>query len=164
MRPPWTVPRVLKGRSSAFLPVAVDDLPRRNRFTCPSIIVFTVGGVPSRGDDPMVPVELLQIDLGVSTIPHIVFDAIHLVLLLIVGYFAIQAFGSDASKLGTGFSLFVLAEISYIGYHVGISTFLLSHTISEVLVLLAFVLVFLGVREGERIASGAAEAAGAPPG
>lgn len=101
----------------------------------------------------MISPVLLQIDFGVSQIPHIAFDAIHLVLLLVVGYFAIQAFGAAATKVGWGFTLFVLAELSYIGYHVGVTTFLFSHTVSEVLVAIAFVLVFLGVRDGERIAS-----------
>lgn len=103
-----------------------------------------------------VPVPL-QIDLGASQIPHIVFDAIHLILLLIVGYFAVQAFGSGASKVAWGFTLFVLGEISYIGYHTTVSTFLLSHTISEVLVVIAFILVFLGVREGETITTESGE-------
>lgn len=99
----------------------------------------------------MLPTIALQVDLGASQIPHIVFDAIHLVLLLIVGYFAVQAFSAGASKVGWGFTLFVLGEISYIGYHTTVTTFLLSHTISEVLVVIAFVLVFLGVRDGETI-------------
>lgn len=96
----------------------------------------------------------LQIDLGASSVPHIVFDAIHLTLFLIVGYFTVQAFRSNsdsASLFAYGFLLYVLAEVSYLAYHVGTTTFLLSHTISEVLVVIAFVLVFLGARDANAI-------------
>lgn len=93
----------------------------------------------------MLPVVPLQIDLGASSIPHVVFDAIHLVLLLVVGYFGLQVDGD--SRLQWAFGLFVLGEISYLGYHTSQTTFLLSHTISEVLVFLAFALVFLAVRD-----------------
>ena len=46
--------------------------------------------------------------------------------------------------LGWGFSLFALAEISYMTYHLDWTVFLFAHTISEVLDLVAFVLVFVG--------------------
>lgn len=97
----------------------------------------------------MISTVALQIDLGASSIPHVVFDAIHLVLLLVVGYFGVKAFrsGQTASLFAYGFLLYVIAEISYLGYHFGVTTFLLSHTISEVLVLVAFVLVYLGGRD-----------------
>ena len=42
-----------------------------------------------------------------------------------------------------GFALFALAEISYMTYHLDWTTFLFAHTISEVLDLFAFVLVFV---------------------
>jgi len=41
-------------------------------------------------------------------------------------------------------ALFALAEISYMTYHLDITTFLFAHTISEVLDVVAFVLVFVG--------------------
>ena len=44
--------------------------------------------------------------------------------------------------LGFAFSLFALAEISYMTYHLDWTVFLFAHTISEVLDLAAFTLVF----------------------
>lgn len=88
----------------------------------------------------------LQVDLGLSSLPHEIFIGIHLVLLLVVAAFAYRAYAVGATIYAAAFVLFVLAEISYIGYHVGSTTFLLSHTVSEVLVFLAFILVFLGLR------------------
>ncbi|HEY3522400.1 MAG TPA: hypothetical protein VGK63_01750 [Candidatus Limnocylindrales bacterium] len=78
----------------------------------------------------------------VNNIPPIGFLAIHIVLFLIGAYFAWRSFGANASTLGWGFVLFSLAEISYMTYHLNWTIFLFAHTISEVLDLLAFVLVF----------------------
>jgi hypothetical protein len=94
----------------------------------------------------------------VNQIPPAGFLAIHVVLFLIGGYFAYRSFGAGASLLGYGFSLFALAEISYMTYHLNWTTFLFAHTISEVLDLVAFVLVFayathhalLGARSSSR--------------
>ena len=79
----------------------------------------------------------------VNQIPPIGFLAIHVVLFAIGSYFAWRSFGSGATTLGTAFSLFALAEISYMTYHLDWTTFLFAHTISEVLDLVAFVLVFV---------------------
>src|SRR5919197_5456031 len=78
----------------------------------------------------------------VNGIPPIGFLAIHVVLFLIGAYFAWRSFGAGASLLGWAFSLFALAELSYMTYHLDWTVFLFAHTISEVLDLLAFVLVF----------------------
>ena len=78
----------------------------------------------------------------VNQIPPAGFLAIHVVLFLIGASFAYRAFGAGASLLAYGFSLFALAEISYMTYHLNWTTFLFAHTISEVLDLVAFVLVF----------------------
>jgi hypothetical protein len=78
----------------------------------------------------------------VNAIPPIGFLAIHVVLFLIGAYFAWRSFGAGASLLGWGFSLFAIAELSYMTYHLDWTVFLFAHTISEVLDLLAFVLVF----------------------
>jgi hypothetical protein len=94
----------------------------------------------------------------VNQIPPAGFLAIHVVLFLIGAYFAYRSFGAGASLLGYGFSLFALAEITYMTYHLNWTTFLFAHTISEVLDLVAFVLVFayatqhalLGTRSGSR--------------
>ena len=81
----------------------------------------------------------------VNSIPPVGFLAIHVALFLVGSFFAWRAFGAGASTLGWGFSLFALAEISYMTYHLNWTTFLFAHTISEVLDLGAFVLVFVAV-------------------
>ena len=79
----------------------------------------------------------------VNGIPPIGFLAIHVILFGIGAYFAWRSFGAGATTLGGAFSLFALAEISYMTYHLDWTVFLFAHTISEVLDLLAFVLVFV---------------------
>ena len=49
--------------------------------------------------------------------------------------------------LGWGFALFDLAEINYMTYHLDWTVFLFAHTLSEVLDLVAFILVFLGATQ-----------------
>src|SRR6185369_7438241 len=79
----------------------------------------------------------------VNQIPAPVFLLIHLTAFLIGTYFAWRSFGAGAPLLGTAFSLFALAEISYMTYHLDWTVFLFAHTISEVLDLAAFALVFV---------------------
>jgi len=81
----------------------------------------------------------------VNQIPAAGFLAIHLLLFLIGAYFAYRSFGAGASLPGSGFSLFALAEISYMTYHLDWTIFLFAHTVSEVLDLLAFALIFAWV-------------------
>lgn len=83
----------------------------------------------------------------VNAIPAPVFLLIHLTAFAIGAYFAWRSFNADASLLGYGFSLFALAEISYMTYHLDWTVFLFAHTISEVLDLGAFVLVFAAVAQ-----------------
>jgi hypothetical protein len=78
----------------------------------------------------------------VNQIPAPVFLLIHLTAFLIGAYFAWRSFHGGADLLAWGFSLFALAEISYMTYHLDWTNFLFAHTISEVLDLLAFILVF----------------------
>jgi len=78
----------------------------------------------------------------VNQLPAPVFLAIHLVAFLIGAYFAWRSFGAGSTLLGAAFSLFALAEISYMTYHLDWTVFLFAHTISEVLDLAAFILVF----------------------
>lgn len=64
-------------------------------------------------------------------------------------YLAARAFQEDRSTFGWGFSLFALAEIVYMTYHVNLTVFLLAHTIAEVLDAVAFVVLFTAaVRAG----------------
>jgi hypothetical protein len=83
----------------------------------------------------------------VNQIPAPVFLAIHLTAFLIGAYFAWRSFGAGSSLLGLGFSLFALAEISYMTYHLDWTVFLFAHTVSEVLDLGAFILVFVAATQ-----------------
>ena len=83
----------------------------------------------------------------VNQIPAPVFLAIHLTAFLVGAYFAWRSFGAGSSLLGLGFSLFALAEISYMTYHLDWTVFLFAHTISEVLDLVAFIFVFVATTQ-----------------
>ena len=83
----------------------------------------------------------------VNAIPPIGFLIVHVVLFAAGAYFAWRSFGAGATLLGWGFSLFALAEISYMTYHLDWTVFLFAHTISEVLDLAAFTLVFAGAAQ-----------------
>jgi hypothetical protein len=93
----------------------------------------------------------------VNQIPAPVFLLIHLTAFLIGAFFAWRSFSVGATLLGTAFSLFALAEISYMTYHLDWTVFLFAHTISEVLDLGAFVLVFAAAT-GRVLTSAAARA------
>ncbi|MGH2602591.1 MAG: hypothetical protein ACRDJ9_24805 [Dehalococcoidia bacterium] len=84
----------------------------------------------------------------VNLIPAPIFLLIHLTAFAIGAYFAWRSFNADAGLLGWGFSLFALAEISYMTYHLDWTIFLFAHLISEVLNLIAFVLIFVAVTRG----------------
>jgi hypothetical protein len=92
----------------------------------------------------------------VNQIPTPVFLGIHLVAFLIGAYFAWRSFGAGSTILGSAFSLCALAEISYMTYHLDWTVFLFAHTISEVLDLVAFVLVFVAATQRAISASPAA--------
>jgi hypothetical protein len=89
----------------------------------------------------------------INQIPNAVFLAIHLVAFLVGVTFAWRSFNSGARGLGWGFTLFALAEISYMTYHLDWTVFLFAHTISEVLDLLAFITIFASL--GQRALAGA---------
>ena len=91
----------------------------------------------------------------VNQIPAPVFLLIHLTAFLIGAYFAWRSFGAGASTLGWGFSLFALAELSYMTYHLDWTVFLFAHTISEVLDLFAFILVFVAATQRAIVGSAA---------
>jgi hypothetical protein len=79
----------------------------------------------------------------VNQIPPLGFLAIHVALFAVGSFFAWRSFGAGNPTLGAAFSLFALAEISYMTYHLDWTTFLFAHTISEVLDVVAFGLVFV---------------------
>jgi hypothetical protein len=80
----------------------------------------------------------------VNYIPNPVFILIHVALFIVGAILAYRSFGAGVSTAGWGFALFALAEVSYMTYHLDITTFLFAHTLSEVLDVVAFVLVFVG--------------------
>ena len=77
-----------------------------------------------------------------QAMPHWAFIIIHSALVL-VGFWLARK-----TKLN-GFMLFVLAELSYITYHAGLTHFLFAHIIAEVCDALALVTVALGL--GKRV-------------
>jgi hypothetical protein len=86
----------------------------------------------------------------IAQLPPAFFLLVHLVAFLIGAYFASRAFGGEARLFGWGFTLFALAEISYMTYHLDWTVFLFAHTISEVLDLVAFILIFVGATQQVR--------------
>ena len=84
----------------------------------------------------------------INVIPPAVFMFIHLSAFAIGAYFAWRSFDAGAGLLGWAFALFAAAEISYLTYHLDVTNFLFAHTISEVLDLGAFILVFVAATRG----------------
>lgn len=80
----------------------------------------------------------------VNVLPPIVFLAIHLAAFLVGALFAHRSFNAGASLLGWGFSLYALAELVYMTYHLDWTVILFAHTVAEVLNLVAFGLIFFG--------------------
>jgi hypothetical protein len=72
-----------------------------------------------------------------DAMPHWAFIIIHSAL-IVVGYWL-----SRKTK-NNGFLLFILAELSYITYHAGLTHFLFAHIVAEVLDVLALVTIALG--------------------
>src|SRR3569832_1015356 len=79
----------------------------------------------------------------ITLFPPAFFLLVHLVAFLIGAYFAYRALGANAAQLGWGFTLYAIAELVYMTYHLDWTVFLFAHTIAEVLDLAAFVLVFV---------------------
>jgi hypothetical protein len=80
----------------------------------------------------------------VNELPTEFFLAVHIAAFAIGATFAWTAFKRELPLLGWAFTLFAAAEVSYMTYHLDWTVFLFAHTISEVLDLAAFTLVFLG--------------------
>ena len=79
----------------------------------------------------------------INQIPAIGFLIIHLAAFAIGAYFAWRSFAADQATFGWAFSLFALAEIVYMTYHLDWTVFLFAHTIAEVLDLAAFAAIFV---------------------
>ena len=80
----------------------------------------------------------------INSFPPGVFLLVHLAAFLVGSFLAYRSFERDANLAGAGFLLFALAEVSYMTYHLDWTVFLFAHTVSEVLDLAAFLLVFAG--------------------
>ena len=77
------------------------------------------------------------------------FLLIHIALFLVGVYLASRAFQQNHSTFGWGFSLFSLAEILYMTYHVNLTVFLLAHTLAWGVNAAAFLVLFsAAVRAG----------------
>ena len=83
----------------------------------------------------------------INTFPPGVFLLIHLAAFLVGAFLAYRSFERDAALAGAGFLLFALAEVSYMTYHLDWTVFLFAHTISEVLDLVGFALIFSGATQ-----------------
>ncbi len=77
----------------------------------------------------------------INSIPQWFFLAVHIAIFLFAIVFGTRAFGAGEPGFGWGFTLFALAEVSYLTYHVNLTLFLFAHTISEVLVLLGILML-----------------------
>lgn len=82
-----------------------------------------------------------------DAVPHWAFIVIHSALIVV-------AYLLSRRTKNNGFLLFVLAELSYITYHAGLTHFLLAHLIAEVLDVLALVAIAVGF--GKRVVTGIA--------
>jgi membrane protein implicated in regulation of membrane protease activity len=78
----------------------------------------------------------------VNELPTGFFLVVHVAAFALGAGFAWLAFGRELRLLGGAFTLFALAELTYMTYHLDWTVFLFAHTVAEVLDLGAFVLVF----------------------
>ena len=98
----------------------------------------------------------------INTLPPAFFLAVHLIGFLLGAFFAYRAFEGSASLMGWGFTLYALAELVYMTYHLDWTVFLFAHTISEVLDLVAFVLVFVAATHALRVQQPGRQATSVP--
>ncbi len=78
----------------------------------------------------------------INAIPMPVFLLIHATAFVIGAVFAAKAFGAGERGLGWAFSLYCLAELAYVTYHLDWTVVLFAHTVAEVFDLLAVIVVF----------------------
>jgi hypothetical protein len=78
----------------------------------------------------------------VNNLPTAFFLVVHIAAFALGAVFGWLAFKRELTLLSVAFSLFAVAELVYMTYHLDWTVFLFAHTIAEVLDLLAFVLVF----------------------
>lgn len=83
----------------------------------------------------------------INGFPPALFLLVHLIGFAAGAFFAYRSFEADSQLLGGGFVLYALAELCYMTYHVDWTVFLFAHTISEVLDLVGFALIFSGASQ-----------------
>jgi hypothetical protein len=81
-----------------------------------------------------------------AALPPAVFLILHAAGLVAGAYFAFRAFGAERTSLGWAFTLFALAELIYVSYHLDLTVLLFAHTIAELLLLTAMFLVYRATR------------------
>jgi hypothetical protein len=84
-----------------------------------------------------------------EAMPHWGFIIIHTVLIVV-------GFALARRTKNRGFLLFVLAELSYITYHLGATHFLFAHIVAEVCDVLALVVIALGFSRRTGLGAGGA--------
>ncbi|HEY3063414.1 MAG TPA: hypothetical protein VGL99_30965 [Chloroflexota bacterium] len=94
-----------------------------------------------------------------NAFPPAFFLIVHLAAFLIGAFFASRAFGAGLQPLGWGFTLFALAEVLYMTYHLDWTVFLFAHTLAEVADLVAFSLIFVGAVQPGMVRRGATRTA-----
>lgn len=99
----------------------------------------------------------MPIGTFVNVLPPVVFLAVHLVAFLAGTFFGYRSLNAGANRLGWGFGLYAAAELIYMTYHLDWTVILFTHTIAEVLNLVAFSLIFLGAVQ--RLRTGAVASA-----
>ena len=92
----------------------------------------------------------------INDLPTAFFMVVHIAAFTLGAGFAWLAFKRELALLGTAFSLFAAAELTYMTYHLDWTVFLFAHTISEVLDLVAFILVFVAATQRSIVGSTAA--------
>jgi len=78
----------------------------------------------------------------INALPPAFFILVHLVAFIIGACFAYRTFGAQVRALGLAFTLYAVAELIYMTYHLNWTVILFAHTLAEVLDLMAFILVF----------------------
>jgi len=80
-----------------------------------------------------------------QAIPHWGFIIIHSTLIIVAFWLSRKTKSAGYPSAATGFLLFILAELSYITYHAGMTHFLFAHIIAEVLDMLALITIAVGL-------------------
>lgn len=78
----------------------------------------------------------------INDLPTAFFLVVHIAAFALGAGFAWLAYKRELSLLSVAFSLFAVAELVYMTYHLDWTVFLFAHTIAEVLDLAAFIAVF----------------------